>query len=196
LTKLVASDSWTVVCWRGLFSAPVIVIYAMWREKSRPLRAVFDLGWKGWTLATIGSLASAAFIASFKLTYVANVVVIYATVPFAAAMLGWLALRERVRASTLLAAGGAFVGVMIMVSGGAGTGHLVGDLLAALMTLGMAVYGTAETPLAPLLAWLILAELPPVVTFVGGGIVLAVILAHAAHDFVETSAKHTPGAAR
>lgn len=105
LTKIVESDPRTVVCWRGLFSAPLIVLYAIWREKGRPLGIIFDLGWKGWTLATIGSLASAAFIAAFKLTYVANVAIIYTIVPFVAAGLGWLALRERVRASTLLAAG-------------------------------------------------------------------------------------------
>jgi drug/metabolite transporter (DMT)-like permease len=262
LTKMVASDSWTVVCWRGLFSAPLIVLYVLWRERRKPLGAIFALGWKGWTLATLGSLASAAFIAAFKLTYVANVAIAYATVPFAAAALGWLALRERVRATTLLAAGGAFIGVVIMVAGGAGTGHLAGDLLAVLMTLGMAVYmvlirvfrdtpvvlalaasslqlfvagwfitdplavsagdlailvlfgltfalaailltegtrlvpaaeagllGTAETPFAPLLAWLVLAELPPLASLIGGAIVLAAVLGHASRDLAGASAK-------
>jgi drug/metabolite transporter (DMT)-like permease len=262
LTKMAASDAWTVVCWRGLFSAPLIVLYVVWRERGRPLGAVFDLGWKGWTLATLGSLASAAFISAFKLTYVANVAVIYATVPFAAAALGWLVLRERVRASTLLAAGGAFAGVVIMVSGGIGSGHLAGDLLAVLMTLGMAIYmvlirvfrrtpvvlalaasslqlflagwfitdplavtaadlaviavfglifalaailltegtrripaaeagllGTAETPLAPVFAWLVLAELPPVASFIGGGIVLTAVLARALRDLAVPAAR-------
>jgi drug/metabolite transporter (DMT)-like permease len=262
LTKLVASDSWTVVCWRGLFSIPPIVIYVVWRDRTKPLGAIFHLGWRGWTLATLGSLASAAFIASFKLTYVANVAVIYATAPFAAAALAWLVLRERVRVATLLAAVGALAGVLIMVSAGTGTGHLTGDLLAVLMTLGMAVYmvlirvfrdtpvvlalaasslqlfvaawfigdplavstgdlailaffgltfalaailltegtrlipaaeagllGTAETPIAPLIAWLVLAEMPPAATFAGGAIVLAVVLAHAARDLLETTAR-------
>jgi drug/metabolite transporter (DMT)-like permease len=255
LTKMVPSDSWTIVCWRGLFAAPLIVLYVLWRERRRPLGAIFRLGWRGWVLATLGSLCSAAFIAAFKATYVANVAVIYATVPFAAAVLGWLALRERVRVSTLLAAAGALLGVVVMVSGGIGAGRLAGDLLALLMTLGMAVYmvlirvfrqapvvlalaasslqlflagwfltdplaasaadlaiialfgvvfalaailltegtrripaaeagllGTAETPLGPLLAWLILAELPPPASLIGGAIVLAVVLAHAARD--------------
>lgn len=262
MTKMVAADSWAVVCWRGLFSIPPIVIYVVWRDRTKPLGAIFHLGWRGWTLATLASLCSAAFIAAFKLTYVANVAVSYATVPFAAAALGWLALREKVRASTLLAAAGAFAGVVIMVTGGVGSGRLAGDLLAALMTLGMAVYmvlirvfreapvvlalaasslqvflagwfltdplavstgdlvtlalfglifafaailltegtrlipaaeagllGTAETPLAPLLAWLFLAELPPPASLIGGAIVLAVVLVHAARDLAATSAK-------
>jgi drug/metabolite transporter (DMT)-like permease len=260
LTKLVESDAWTVVCWRGFFGAPLIVLYVMWRARGGPAGATFRLGWQGWGLATITSLTSAAFIAAFKLTYVANVVIVYATVPFVAAGLGWLALRERVRASTLAAAAAALAGVAIMVSGGAGTGHLAGDLLAVLMTIGMAVYmvlirvlrqtpvvlalaasslqlffvgwflgdplavsdddlailavfgvafalgailltegtrlipaaeagllGTADTPIAVLLAWLVLAELPPAASAIGGAIALGAVVAHAGRDVAEAS---------
>ena len=261
LTKLVASDAWTVVCWRGFFGAPLILFYVMWRARGRPSGMPFRLGWQGWILATITSLTSAAFIAAFKLTYVANVVIVYATVPFVAAGLGWLALRERVRVSTVAAAAAALAGVAVMVSGGAGTGHLAGDLLAVLMTIGMAIYmvlirvlrqtpvvlalaasslqlfaagwvlgdplavstddlailavfgvafalgailltegtrlipaaeagllGTADTPIAVFLAWLVLAELPPAASVVGGAIALGAVIAHAGRDVAEASA--------
>ena len=42
--------------------------------------------------------------------------------------------------------------------------------------------GTAETPFATVLAWLLLSELPPIASFVGGALVLAGVLAHAALD--------------
>jgi drug/metabolite transporter (DMT)-like permease len=42
--------------------------------------------------------------------------------------------------------------------------------------------GSAETPFAILLAWALLAELPPAASFLGGGIVLAAVLAHAGRD--------------
>ena len=42
--------------------------------------------------------------------------------------------------------------------------------------------GPAETPFAILLAWLLLAELPPLASFIGGGIVLAAVFAHSAPD--------------
>ena len=45
--------------------------------------------------------------------------------------------------------------------------------------------GSAETPFAFLLAWLLLAELPPLASFAGGGIVLAAVFAHAAADFAQ-----------
>ncbi|MEM9763624.1 MAG: EamA family transporter, partial [Pseudomonadota bacterium] len=40
-----------------------------------------------------------------------------------------------------------------------------------------ALLGALETPLAPILAFLILAEVPPAATLIGGAIVLAAVLA-------------------
>ena len=40
--------------------------------------------------------------------------------------------------------------------------------------------GSAETPFATLLAWLLLAELPPAASFIGGAVVLAAVFGHAA----------------
>ena len=48
--------------------------------------------------------------------------------------------------------------------------------------------GTAETPFAIGFAWLILAKLPPVASFVGGAIVLTAVFAYAIRDFIETGA--------
>jgi drug/metabolite transporter (DMT)-like permease len=149
--------------------------------------------------------------------------------------------------------------VVILVAGGLGSGKLVGDTVALIMTLGNALYmvlirvfrdspvvlaggvsalqlffvgwfvvdplavsqqdavllsmfgisfalavvlwtegtklipaaeagllGSAEAPFAILLAWLLLAELPPLASFVGGSIVLAAVFTHAAGDIALT----------
>ncbi len=60
-------------------------------------------------MASVGSLASVAFVYAFKLTYVANVAVIYAAAPFVAAGLGWWIMREVVLPRTLVAGGTAMV---------------------------------------------------------------------------------------
>jgi len=39
--------------------------------------------------------------------------------------------------------------------------------------------GTADTPIAVLLAWLVLAELPRAASVVGGAIALGAVIAHA-----------------
>src|SRR3546814_17596601 len=67
------------LCWRGLVGGLLVVAYVGWLERRKPLRRRFHLDRQGWLLAGVGSLASLAFIFSFKLTYVANVAVLSAT---------------------------------------------------------------------------------------------------------------------
>ncbi|MDX1576012.1 MAG: DMT family transporter, partial [Kiloniellales bacterium] len=140
LTKAIASDAWTITCWRGLLGGGLIVLYVAWRGRGQAVRRAFALGWRGWLLATVGSAASLAFIFAFKLTYVANVAVIYATAPFLSAGLAWILLKETLRPATFLAAGLSLFGVLVVVAGGLGTGSLLGDGVALLMTLGNALY--------------------------------------------------------
>ncbi|MEM7636674.1 MAG: DMT family transporter, partial [Pseudomonadota bacterium] len=121
LTKAIASDTWTVACWRGLFGAILIAAYVLWQNRNDPMPATLRLGWRGWLLASVGSLSSLAFIAAFKLTYVANVAIIYATVPFAAAFLEWVLMRQKVRHPTLVAAAISVAGVLVMVGAGVGS---------------------------------------------------------------------------
>src|SRR5690606_7456804 len=81
-----------------------------------------------------------AFIASFKLTYVANVAIIYSTAPFLAAALAWLAMRERLRLQTAFAALVSVIGIAVVFAGSLGTGNAFGDGMALLMTFGSALY--------------------------------------------------------
>ena len=137
-TKGVTADVWAVLFWRGLFGAIFVFIYVAWREGRKTFASVGSLGWPGWAIATTGSIATVAFIASFKLTAVANVVLIYATAPFAAAALAWIAFGEKSEKSILVASAIALVGVAIMSGGSLGSPHLIGDLLAVVMTFFMA----------------------------------------------------------
>lgn len=140
LTKMIEADGWTIVCWRGLIGGLAVIAYVELRRGEQPRGQAFRLGKRGWILASVGSVASIMFIYAFKLTYVANVAVIYATAPFFAAGLAWLAMREIAKGRTLIAGAFSLLGVVIIVSGGMGTGKLAGDLLAIAMTLGNAAY--------------------------------------------------------
>lgn len=140
LTKMIEADGWTIVCWRGVIGGLAVAAYVELRRGETPRSQAFRLGPRGWILASVGSLASVAFIYAFKLTYVANVAVIYATAPFFAAGLAWLAMGETTKVRTLVAGIISLVGVAIIVSGGLGTGNLAGNLLAVAMTIGNAVY--------------------------------------------------------
>jgi drug/metabolite transporter (DMT)-like permease len=139
-TRSIAAGPWTIACWRGLVGAAIIAAYVFWRGRGPGMWAGLRLGKRGWALAIVSALSSIAFITAFKLTYVANVTIIYATVPFMAAALERLMLGERTRRGTILAAALSLAGVAIMMIGGIGTGSLAGNFMAVLMTFGCALY--------------------------------------------------------
>ncbi|WP_027057641.1 DMT family transporter [Mesorhizobium loti] len=140
LTKSIHADPLTIICWRGFVGSILISLYVLWRRHRSGGRESLRLGWRGWLLAVEGALASIAFISAFKFTYVANVAVIYATAPFVTALLAWVLTREPFRLQTMVAAAVSLCGVAIMVWSGFGTGHLFGDGLALLMTIGSGLY--------------------------------------------------------
>ena len=138
LTKSIAADPLVITCWRGLFGGIFIGIYVLWRRSRNG--ASLALGWQGWLLALIGATASIAFIAAFKAGIVANVAIIYATVPFAAALFARFLFGERFRRQTMLAALASLAGVAVMVSAGIGGGSVRGDALALVMMMLSALY--------------------------------------------------------
>ncbi len=139
-TKVITADPWTIAGWRGFVGAALIGIYVLWRQRQNGDKTSLRLGWRGWLLVVVGAASSILFIASFKYTYVANVAVIYATVPFIAAAIEWIAFGEHPRLRTMIIAMISLIGVAIIVSGGLGGANLFGDLLASAMTAGCALY--------------------------------------------------------
>ena len=138
-TKGVEADVWTVLLWRGLLAGAMMSAWLAWRHGRTGLADCKHLGWAGWSAATVSSAATICFIAAFKNTAVANVAIIYATAPFAAAAIAWMWMRETPGPATLAAAGFCLAGVAVMMGGSAGSPDLTGDLLALGMTALMAL---------------------------------------------------------
>ena len=95
-------------------------------------------GLLGWFFVLQSSAGMVFFLTALRATTVAHVAVIYATVPFIAAGLGWLAIREKPSPGAVASSLIALVGVAVMVGLGR-DGALGGDLLALGMTFTMAV---------------------------------------------------------
>lgn len=137
--RTVPIDIWTVVFWRGTFGGLSIVALAMIEKR----RLAFDLkrafGAAGIALIAISAAGKIAFIYALQNTTVANVTVIYATLPFITAILAWLWFRERADRRTLIGSLVAGAGVVTTVAGSAGLagGSLPGDLAALFMTFTM-----------------------------------------------------------
>lgn len=135
LTKAISSDVWVIGSWRGLVGGLFIVGYVYLRAKQRSEVSPFRLGWRGWLLSSLIAGAGLAFVAAFKFTYVANVAVVVAAVPFVTALIEWAFLRQKARGATLVAIAVSIVGVLIMVGGSVGSINILGDSLAVLMIL-------------------------------------------------------------
>lgn len=136
-TRLIPLDSWTMLAWRGIFGALGIAMVMLAMGRRGAWRSVRNMGWPGWLFAIVSAVGMIFFITSLRHTTVAHVAVIYATVPFIAAALGWLVMRERPSKNAIIASLAALIGIALMVGLGV-EGGLFGDLLALGMTLCMA----------------------------------------------------------
>ena len=264
-TRLIPLDVMTLLFWRGIFGGLMITALVLIQYRGHAWTVTRAIGWQGLVVAAMGVLSSYLYLSAFRHTSVADVAIIYATLPFMTAALSWLVLRERegwrVIASSLVA----LVGVTIMTGGAVHAGHIAGDLLALAMTLtfaitmvmmrrggrqvsmmpavaimcfltsviaapfarvgpittlplihlalfgtcqlglglvlltfGMrrvpatraAIIGLLDAPLAPFWVWLAFSEVPPLLTLIGGAVVMAAVLLNVA---APAAAAEAPG---
>ena len=82
-------------------------------------------------------------IYAIQTTSVANAMLLFATAPFMAAVLGWIVLREPVRIATWISIGVAIAGIAIMVADKSGSVAIKGSLAALASAFGFAVFTVA-----------------------------------------------------
>ena len=132
------TDLATIIFWRGVFGVLGMAVVLLAFQGWAGLGSFRRLGKAGWAYVLVSVLTLPAYLASLHLTSIANVAIIYATVPLMTACLAWLVLREAAPRSALIAATIALAGAVIMV-GLSEDGTPLGDALALAMTFGMAV---------------------------------------------------------
>lgn len=142
IARLVDTDPWTTVFWRGLFCAAFLVGVTALREGRRTPDVFLGMGATGLAMAVCFAIASTCFIMALHRTSVANVLIIQSLSPFMAGLLGWAWMGERVAGRTWAAMGAALLGSAIMVSRyfdtEAAADSLGGDLLAFTVALSFA----------------------------------------------------------
>lgn len=140
-TRVVEADVWTMLVWRGGLGGIVLFFFLWLRDRGQWLNWWQGAGTPFWTATLLAAFAMVAFIGALSETTVAKVSLIYAAVPFAAAMLAYLLIGERPGRSAMIASVVAACGMLIMVAPAlrAGGGAWYGDALALLMTLLMAL---------------------------------------------------------
>jgi drug/metabolite transporter (DMT)-like permease len=137
-SRLLDIDTQGLLFWRGLFGAAGLLLIIACVPATGGIAGFMKLGRAGFAYAFVTALSMVFFISALRHTSVAHVAVITAAVPFAAAYLGWVVLKETPGLSSIVASAVALLGVAVMV-GISSDGHWTGDSLAAVMALTMAV---------------------------------------------------------
>ncbi|NND74218.1 MAG: DMT family transporter [Ilumatobacter sp.] len=164
---------------RGLSTAAAMVALILVRRGRRPV--VFSgVTWRAWLAALVLAATSMLYILALERTSAATTLFLLAAAPVFAAIIGWLALRERVEPSTIVAIGATAVGVVIMVGAGLETGTALGLLFAALIPVLLGLYSvvlrsaSGVDPVIPtLLAGTFLALAAGTVAFAQAGLAVS-----------------------
>ncbi|MBE7219971.1 MAG: DMT family transporter [Caulobacteraceae bacterium] len=134
--RLAHVDAWTAIGWRSLASSLFLGLFFLARRRGRTGGVAGQLGWPGLFQIATGATATIAYVYALELTTVANVMMIYATLPFVTAGIAFFWAGERLDGRLLVASGVALAGVAVMAGSATGARDLAGNLLAFAMTVG------------------------------------------------------------
>jgi len=132
-------DSWTINFWVSVFSLVFYGGLGLATREPSPRAAFRAAGWPLFGVAIGAMLSQMMFIAALTHTSVANVVVIVAASPIAAALIGKAAFGESTSKRVWTAIAITFVGVLVIVARSIGEPTLDGDLLAIGAIIAFAV---------------------------------------------------------
>ena len=121
---------WEITFWRSLFMTLFILGVLMAQYRGATLERVRAVGKPGVIVSVLWALMYVCFILALGHTTVANVLVLTSISPFAAALLGWLFLHERVPGRTWVAMIATCGGIALMFAESVGSGGLGGNLIA------------------------------------------------------------------
>ena len=134
---------WQILLYRSVSMSLFIYVLIRIRSGENPFSQVRRIGYP---VVIAGLSLVAAYsggIYSIQNTSVANAMLLFATAPFMAAVLGWIALQERVRFATWIAIVIAIGGIAVMVADKSGSVALKGSLAAIGSAFGFAIFTVA-----------------------------------------------------
>lgn len=156
--RSIHADLMTMLFCRGIVSGCGVFALFLFIERGQSWRIIGSMRGSSVAATLFSATAMISGIGSMYYTAIADSMVIYATVPFVTAGAAFLFIKERPSLATLVAAGVAMLGVMVMLMGaGGGSGSWLGRGLAVIMTLsvaGLAVVmrQSRDVPMLPAMA--------------------------------------------
>lgn len=124
-----SAGSWQTVFWRALFFGLTILAVLAWRYRGRLVAPFRAIGRTGIVAAVLLACANTFFIIALGYTTIANVLVLQATGPLFAALLGRIFLGETVPPRLWLVIAVSSLGMLYIFSDSLGSVSLIGDAL-------------------------------------------------------------------
>lgn len=143
IIRSVEAGPWDIVFWRAaghVLCFPIVLWWLWGRSALSDLRAV---GRPAFAVAFFMSCTLVFHVLAMTRTTVANVLILQSMSPLLVAILAWILLDERLRASGWLILAVAFAGLALVIGGSLGGGDISGDLFA----LAVAVFSAAHVTL-------------------------------------------------
>ena len=130
LVRLVETDVWTILFFRGVLVALALVAFFGVRLGRATPDIFLTMGRAGILSGILAAASNILFVVSLTLTSVANTLVIVSAAPLFAAIHSRIFLREAISPRTWIAVLVVFIGIAAIFSGNLGGGALIGDLCA------------------------------------------------------------------
>lgn len=134
---------WQILLYRSVGLSLLLYVVIRIRTGADPFVLVLRAGWPGLVAAMGLIVAYTGIIYAIQTTSVANAMMLLASAPFLAAILGRLLLGESVRRATLIAILVGSAGIVVMVSDKTAGTALSGNLAGFASALGFAVFTVA-----------------------------------------------------
>lgn len=164
---------WQILLYRSVSMSLFLYVVIRLRSGESPFAQLRRVGFPAVVAGFSLVAAYSGGIFAIQATSVANAMLLFATAPFFAAVLGWIVLREPVRLATWIAIAVAVGGIAIMVADKSGSIALIGSLAALGSSFGFAVFTVA-------LRWGRTGEMLPSV-FLSGLFAIAITLSICAY---------------
>jgi drug/metabolite transporter (DMT)-like permease len=139
LIRLANGEPWSILLLRSCTTFVAgLIIWALWRALT-PKAPQLIPGWSGLVVAICYGLTAITFVTAVYNTSTADLVFLLAFNTVFSGLLSWLFLKERPRPATIAAMLIMIVGVLIIVGGSIGTGHLFGNVMALCSAFAVAI---------------------------------------------------------
>jgi drug/metabolite transporter (DMT)-like permease len=141
MVRLMSSDPMVTAFWRSLTAGIFVAIFVLLTMRDEVMKTITQMGHAGWIYCVLIGTTSPAFVLAVQNTSVANVVLIFASMPVFSALLSFLILSERPSRQLLLTSSFVFVGLAIIGLGSSGgaDANWIGDLWAVYIVIAFSL---------------------------------------------------------